>query len=70
MNQTSLKFQSYSNSKILKTIENRRNAFLFLAVSHNQWARFPTDPARLQHIMCPSINEALCGKTDFEFEEF
>ncbi len=35
-------FQSYSEWKILKTIENKRNAFLFLAVSHNQCSRLPT----------------------------
>ena len=43
-------FQSYSNWKILKTIENKRNAFLFLAVSHNQCSPLLTDPGRLQHI--------------------
>ncbi len=42
--------QSYSNWKILRTIENKRNAFLFLAVSHNQCCRLSTDPTRLQHI--------------------
>ena len=43
-------FQSYSNWKILKTIENKRNAFLFLAVSHDQCFQLPTDPTRSQHI--------------------
>ncbi len=40
-----------SNWKILRTIENNRNSFLFLAISHNQWCRLPADPARSQHIM-------------------
>ncbi len=44
-------FQSYSNWKILKTTENKRNTSLFLAVSHNQCTRLPTDPARSQHIV-------------------
>ncbi len=44
-------FQSYSNWKILKTIENKRNAFLFLSVSQNQCSRLPTEPARSQHIL-------------------
>ncbi len=39
-----------SNWRILKTIENKRNSFLFLAISHNQCSRLPTDAARLQHI--------------------
>ena len=43
-------FQSYSNCKILNTIENKRNVFLFLAVSHNQFSWLLTDPTRSQHI--------------------
>ncbi len=39
-----------SNGKIFKTIENKRNAFLFLAVSHNQCSRLLTDPARSHHM--------------------
>ncbi len=39
-----------SNWRILRTIENNRNAFLFLAVSHNQCCRLPTDSGRSQHI--------------------
>ncbi len=39
-----------SNWRILKTIENKRNSFLFLAISHNQCSWFPNDSARLQHI--------------------
>ncbi len=48
-------FQSYTNWKILKTIENKRNSFLFLAVSHNQCSRLPTDPARSQHIFVKRV---------------
>ncbi len=44
-------FQSYSNWKILKTIENKRNSSLFLAVSHSQCSRLLTDPTRSQHIL-------------------
>ncbi len=51
-------FQSYSNWKILKTIENKRIAFLFLPVSHNQCSRLPTDPARSQHILLLSSRHA------------
>ncbi len=47
-------FQSYSNWKILKTVENKRNGFLFLAVSHNQCSRLPIDPAK--HIFSLSKN--------------
>ena len=43
-------FQSWSNWKILKTTENKRNTFLFLAVSHYQYPRLPSDPTRSQHI--------------------
>ena len=39
-----------NNWKILKTIENKWNAFLFLAVSYNQCSWLLTDPARSQHI--------------------
>ncbi len=39
-----------SNWRIFRTIENNRNSFLFLAISHNQCCRLPTDPARLHHI--------------------
>ena len=35
---------------ILRTIENKRNQFLFLAISQNQCSRLPTDSARSQHI--------------------
>ncbi len=35
------------NWRILKTIENKRNLFHFLAISHNQCSRLPTDSARL-----------------------
>ena len=38
-----------SNWMILRTIENNRNSFLFLAMSHNQCCRLLTDPARSQH---------------------
>ena len=44
-------FQSYSNWKILETIDNKRNAFLFLSVTHNQCSRLPTDPARSQNML-------------------
>ena len=44
-------FHSYSNSEILKTIENKRNPFLS-DVSHNQCSRLLTDPARSQHNIC------------------
>ncbi len=43
-------FQSYSNWKVLRTIENKRNGFLFLAISHNQCSWLLTDPAWSQHI--------------------
>ena len=39
-----------SIEKILKTIENKRNAFLLLDVPHNQCSWLPTDPTRSQHI--------------------
>ena len=39
-----------SNWRILRTTENNRNPFHFLAISHNQCCRLPTDPARSQHI--------------------
>ncbi len=45
-----------SGSKVIaiegfsKTIDNKRNAFLFLVVSHNQCFRLPTDSTRSQHI--------------------
>ena len=42
-------FQSYSNWKILKTIENKRNAVLLVAVCRNQCCRLQTDPTRSQH---------------------
>ncbi len=48
------RFQSYSNWKILKTIENKRNTFLFLPVSHNQCAWLPTDPTR-SHVHCYAL---------------
>ena len=35
--------------RILKTIENKRNSFLFL-LSHNQCAQLSTDSTRSQHI--------------------
>ena len=38
-----------SNWRFLRTIENNRNSFLFLTVSHNHWCRLPNDPTRLQH---------------------
>ena len=41
-----------SNWRILRTIENNRNSFLFLAISHNQCCRLPTDPTRLPLICC------------------
>ncbi len=40
-----------SNWRVLRTIENNRNSFLFLAISHNQCCRLPTDPARSQQIL-------------------
>ncbi len=40
-----------SNWRILGTIENNRNAFLFLAISDNQWCRLQTDPNRSQHLL-------------------
>ena len=39
-------FQSYEQ---LKDCQNKRNSFLFLAISHNQRSRLPTDSARSQH---------------------
>ncbi len=39
-------FQSWRG---LKTIENKRDIFLFLAVSHNQCSRLLTDSTRSQH---------------------
>ncbi len=39
-----------SNWRVLRTIENNRNSFLFLGISHNQCYRLPTDTARSQHI--------------------
>ncbi len=42
-----------SNWRVLRTIENNRNTFLFLAISH--CCRLPTDPARSQHIFPRSI---------------
>ena len=45
-------FQSYS-STVLKDFQNNiktKNAVFFLAVSHNQCSRLPTDPARSQPI--------------------
>ena len=41
-------FWSKSNLKILETIENIRNAFLFVAVSNNQCSQLPTDPITTQ----------------------
>ncbi len=41
---------TYSNWRILKTIEIERNTFLFLAVSHNQCSWLPIDSAISQHI--------------------
>ncbi len=38
-----------SNWRILKTIENKRNPFLFLAVSHHQFSSFQTDSSRSEH---------------------
>ena len=37
--------------RILRTLENNRNSFLFLAISHNQCCRLPTDPARSQRVL-------------------
>ena len=39
-----------SNWKVLKTIDNKRNSFLLLAISHNQCSQLSTDSARWQHI--------------------
>ena len=62
-------FQSYSNWKILKTIENKRNAFLFLALSHNRCCRLLTDPARSQHICdCVQWNAHKISKYDFDLQ--
>ncbi len=47
LNQTS--GSKVNNWKILETIENKRNAFPFLAVSHIQCCQLPIDPARSQH---------------------
>ena len=44
-----------SNWVILKTIENKRNSFVFLAISHNQCSRLPTDSIRSQHITLLSV---------------
>ncbi len=62
-------FQIYSIEGSLKTIENKRNTFLFLAVSHNQFSQHPIDYGRLQHIQvqgymrtCKS-NVRYCFKT-------
>ncbi len=54
-------FQSYSNWKTLRTTENKRNAFVFLAVSHNQCCRLPTDPARshIYHTNCYNFKHTL-----------
>ena len=41
-----------SNWRILRTIENNRSSLLFLAMSHDRCCRFPTEPARSQHIIC------------------
>ncbi len=41
-------FQGYEQLKVLRTIENNRYSFLFLAISHNQCCRLLTDPARSQ----------------------
>ena len=46
----SVQWFQMSNWRVLRTIENNRNSFLFLATSHNQCCRLPTDPARSQHI--------------------
>ena len=37
-----------SNWRILRTTENNTNSFLFLAISHNQCSRLPTDSAGSQ----------------------
>ena len=42
----------FEKSMVAAYIENKRNAFLFLTVSHNQCSRLPTDPARSQHNYC------------------
>ena len=55
VNRTSGSKVIYSNWKILKIIENKRNTFLFVIVSQKsqsrQCSRLPSDPARLQHIL-------------------
>ncbi len=45
-----------SNWRILRTIDNNWNSFLFLDISRNQCSRLPTDPATSQHIMCRVTN--------------
>ena len=44
---------------ILKRIENERNSFLFLAISHNQCSRPPTDPAGSQDIFLESLSNEM-----------
>ena len=43
-------FNVMSDWRVLRTIENNRNSFLFLAISHNQCSQPPTDSSRSQHI--------------------
>ncbi len=49
-----------SNWRILRTKENNRNLFLFLAISHNQCCLLPTDPARSQVHVIKSLYYYWC----------
>ena len=42
-------FQSYTIKRFSKQKKTKENAFLFLAIPHNQWCQLQTDPARSQH---------------------
>ena len=44
-----------SNWRVLKTIENKRHAFLFLSIFHIQCSQLLTDSARSWHIQCSQL---------------
>ncbi len=59
-----------SNWRVLRTIENNTNSFVFLVISHNQCCRLPTYPARSKPMCPPPYTCASLGpwnQTDYNY---
>ncbi len=52
----------------LNNSKNKRNWFLFLAISHNQCSWLPTDSARSQHILCCQYCQTVIQQSKNFFE--